>query len=155
MVMRSIRLRSRNSRLLETLKAEIESARETNKRYRALVESSRELTVIFSPEGRVVYASPSAHTLLGENPETLLGATTKDLLHPDDLREFRTAGEKSLAKLGEPYPLPHVCVRSRDGGYVPLAGKIANMLYVPGVEGFVFTASRLDPDEHRRLHAAE
>ncbi|HXI86968.1 MAG TPA: PAS domain-containing protein [Parvularculaceae bacterium] len=153
MIMRSIRLRSRNDRLLDALKKQVDAAHEAEKRYRALVESSQDVTLIFSPEGAVVYASPSIATALGAPAQHMIGRTTKDLLHPDDFALFRAVGERSLSTLGEVIPLPHVCLKSSEGEYIAFAGRLTNMLYVPGVEGFVFSGGRLDG--RARLHAAE
>ncbi|GAB4517532.1 MAG: hypothetical protein Kow00133_01970 [Amphiplicatus sp.] len=155
MVIRSIRLRSRNDRLLDALKKQVDAAHESEKRFRALVESSQDVTLIFSPEGRVTYASPSVAQALGGPPQALLGKTTKDIVHPDDLPLFRAVGEKTLSKLGEVIPLAHVCLKTQDGDFAPFAGRLTNMLYVPGVEGFVFNGGRLDPKDESRLHAAE
>lgn len=155
MVMRSIRLRSRNDRLLDALKKQVDAAHESEKRYRGLIESTQEMTFIFSPEGRIVYASPSVDAALGMPQRAVVGKTTKELVHPDDLPVFRAAGEKSLSKIGEVMTLDHVCLRAASGEYVALSGRLTNMLYVPGVEGFVFTGGRLDPRARLKIHAAE
>lgn len=155
MIMRSIRLRSRNDKLLDALKKQVDAAHEAEKRFRALVESSQELTLIFSPEGRIIYASPSVDAALGAPARALIGLTTKDILHPDDLPLFRAVGERSLSALGEVIPLPHVCFKAHSGDYVPLNGRLTNMLYVPGVEGFVFSGGRISKRGGAHLHAAE
>lgn len=155
MIARSIRLRSRNTKLLDAFRKQVDAAHEAEKRFRALVESSQDLTLIFSPEGRVIYASPSAGSALGAPAKMLIGKTTKEILHPDDLPMFRAVGEKSLSTLGEVIPLPHVCLKCWEGGYVPFGGRLTNMLYVPGVEGFVFNGGKLDPHARARIHAAE
>jgi PAS domain S-box-containing protein len=155
-LVRSIRLRSRNDRLLDALKKQVDAAHEAEKRYRALVESSADLTVIFSPEGRIVYASPSVATTLGWQPRALIGKTTKDIVHPDDMQHFRAVGGKALSKLGEVIPLPHLCLQAESGDFVPFAGRLTNMLYVPGVEGFVFNGGKLAMQRNpHRMHAAE
>jgi PAS domain S-box-containing protein len=153
MVMRSIRLRSRNDRLLQALRKQVDAAHEAEKRFRALVEASQDVTLIFSPEGRVVYASPAVATALGAPPRMIIGKTTKELVHPDDLPLFRAVGEKALSNLGEVIPLPHVCLKGEHGKYVALCGRLTNMLYVPGVEGFVFNGGRLESREREHLHA--
>lgn len=154
MVMRSIRLRSRNDRLLEALRRQVDVANETEKRFRALVESSQDVTLIFSPEGRVTYASPSVNAVLGAPPRFIVGKTTKDIVHPDDLALIRAAGEKALSNIGEVTPVPHVCLRDANGGFVALGGRLTNMLYVPGVEGFVFIGGRLAPREREEVRHA-
>jgi len=155
MIVRSIRLRSRNANLLKALSNHVEASHEAEQRYRALVESSKDLTIIFSTEGRVSYVSPSVETTLGSPPQNVIGMSTKELVHPDDFPIFRSVGERSLSNLGEVIPLSHVCFKRSDGEYVPLAGRLTNMLYVPGVEGFVFNGGLFDETAGPHLHAAE
>jgi PAS domain S-box-containing protein len=157
MIDRSILLHTKNDKLLSVLRRRIDDTHTAEQRFRALVESSLDVTIIFSPEGKIVYASPSAEKAFGVPTGLLLGRTTKQIVHPDDMPLFRAVGEKSLSQLGEVKPLPHVCMRgSDDGEYVALGGRLTNMLYVPGVEGFVFSGGRLEGEGARRhIHAAE
>ncbi len=155
LIQRSIRLRSRNDRLLDALKKQVDAAHEAEKRYRGLVESSHDLTLIFSPEGRIVYASPSISQHLGAPASNFIGKSTKDVVHPDDLPLFRAVGEKSLSKLGEVIPLPHVCLKHLDGSFAPFGGRLTNMLYVPGVDGFVFSGGAAEQRHRGIVHAAE
>ncbi|MEM6413243.1 MAG: PAS domain S-box protein [Pseudomonadota bacterium] len=141
-VTRSIRLRSRDDSAFNNLNRLLDSTRESEKRFRALIEASADITIIFSPDGRITYASPSVERVLGACPETLIGKTSRDIVHPDDLVSFREVGGRSLSKIGEVLPLPHICLIGSDGAYRNFSGRLTNMLYVPGVEGFVFNASR-------------
>ena len=155
MIVRAIRLRSRNDALLKALTRQVDVAHESEKRFRALVESSTDLTLIFSPEGRVTYASPAVESALGYAPQMIHGRTTKEIVHPDDLGLFRSVGSKSLSKLGEVIPLGHVCMKRADGSYCSLGGRLTNMLYVPGVEGFAFSGGVLEHPPCRRPVPAE
>lgn len=155
MIVRSIRLRSRNDHLLAALTKQVDAAHEGEQRYRALVESSSDVTLIFSPEGKITYASPAAEAAFGAPPKNLLGLSTKDVVHPDDFDQFRAVGGKALSTLGEVIPLRHVCMRAPGRPYANLAGRLTNMLYVPGVEGFVFSGGRVEEDACRHLPAAE
>lgn len=155
MVDRSILLHTKNNALFAALQRQADEAQVAEQRFRALVESSHEVTLIFSPEGRISYASPSVEKALGAPPETMIGLTTRDVVRADDLPQFRAVGEKSLSKLGEVRTLPHVCMKGPEGEYVALSGRLTNMLYVPGVEGFVFSGGLVDGEAHRHIHAAE
>ena len=155
MIIRSIRLRSRNDDLLKALSRQADAAHEAEQRFRALVESSKDVTIIFSPEGRVRYASPSVERALGAPPRDLVGMTTRELVHPDDFQIFKAVGERSLSNIGEVVPLNHVCFKGAEGDYAALAGRLTNMMYVPGVEGFVFNGGLIEPSSARRIHAAE
>ena len=154
LIERSIRLRSRNDVLFEALTRQVDVAQEAEQRFRALVEASSEVTFIFTPQGRITYASPAAEVLLGAAPQAILGRTTKDLVHPRDLEKFRAAGNKSLARLGAVTPVEHVCLIG-GGGYRTFSGRLTNMLYVPGVEGFVFSGGLLEAAPCYHTHAAE
>ena len=154
MIDRSILLHTKNEKLFSALHRQVDEAHEGEQRFRALVESSLDVTIIFSPEGQITYASPSVEKALGVPAETIIGMTTKDIVHPDDLPQFRSVGEKSLSKLGEVIPLPHVCLRARaSDDWAELAGRLTNMLYVPGVEGFVFSGGRLECETATHSHA--
>ncbi len=155
MIDRSILLRTKNDRLFKALRKQVDEAHEAEQRFRALVESSQDVTIIFSPEGKVTYASPSVKKSLGGEIGDMIGLTTKEVVHPDDMPVFRAVGEQALSKLGEVMTLSHVCMRNRGGDYVELSGRLTNMLYVPGVEGFVFNGGVIEPTHGAHKHAAE
>jgi PAS domain S-box-containing protein len=52
--------------------------------YRLITEHMSDLISLFDSAGRYIYASPSYQSMLGYDPETLLGTVAIDLLHPDD-----------------------------------------------------------------------
>lgn len=156
MIDRSILLHTKNEKLFSALRKRVDEAHVAEQRYRALVESSQDVTLIFSPDGRITYASPSVEKALGAPSQLMIGLTTKHIVHPDDFPLFRAVGEKSLSKLGEVISLPHVCMRGADNSkFVALSGRLTNMLYVPGVEGFVFNGGLLAEQDVRHIHAAE
>ena len=155
MINRALWLRTRNYRLQTALEEKIEEQIIAAKRFRAIVESSRELTLIFSPEGKITYASPASEALLERTPESLIGATTRDLVHEDDLAQFQLIGGKTLSLIGEVQQIPHLCMKDGVGGFRAMSGRLANMLYVPGVEGFVFSGIRQDNEIAARIHAAQ
>lgn len=156
MIDRSILLHTKNEKLFSALQKQVDEAHEAEQRFRALVESSLDVTIIFSPDGKITYASPSVEKSLGAPASEMIGRTTKEIVHPDDMPVFRSVGEKSLSQLGEVLALQHVCIRGApDKDYVALGGRLTNMLYVPGVEGFVFSGGRLDQKTATHTHAAE
>lgn len=155
MVDRSILLHTKNNALFDALQRQADEAHLAEQRFRALVESSHEVTIIFTPGGRISYVSPSAEKAFGVPPEDMMGLTTRQVVRANDLPQFRAVGEKSLSKLGEVRTLPHVCMRGPGGDYVALSGRLTNMLYVPGVEGFVFSGGLVEGESHCHIHAAE
>ncbi|MEM8770850.1 MAG: PAS domain-containing protein [Pseudomonadota bacterium] len=155
MIDRSILLHTHNTSLFDALQKQADEAHLAEQRFRALVESTNDVTLIFSPEGRVIYASPAVSKIFGADPSEMIGMTTKEVVHKDDLPLFRSVGEQSLSTLGEAIHLPHVCMKGPAGNHVAMGGRLTNMLYVPGVEGFVFNGGVLKEELHRKLHAVQ
>jgi diguanylate cyclase (GGDEF)-like protein/PAS domain S-box-containing protein len=58
------------------------------RRFQALVAASSDTTILFDPQGRITYVSPSAQRMLGRPAEALQGRTAQtviaDHVHPDD-----------------------------------------------------------------------
>ncbi|MEL6369315.1 MAG: PAS domain-containing protein [Pseudomonadota bacterium] len=140
---RSIRLRSRNDNLMGALKRQVRASQEAESRFRALIEATSEFTFIFGPDGRISYASPSIEEALGIPPQTIIGRKTRGIVHPDDLQKLRDLRGEALVKIGAVTSIDKLCLKAGAGDYRNVSGRLTNMLYVPGVEGFVFTGSTL------------
>lgn len=57
--------------------------------YRLLADNSTDTIVRGNLDGIRLYVSPSVHSLLGYEPDELVGRRARDIVHPDDLPEFR------------------------------------------------------------------
>ncbi len=60
--------------------------RESEERFRALVQHSADVIIVTDELGTITYASPSASRVFGREPDELVGTASVDLVHPDDLR---------------------------------------------------------------------
>ncbi len=58
---------------------------ESEQRYRLMAENSTDMITRHSPEGVFLYASPACRTLLGYEPEELIGNQLPCFIHADDL----------------------------------------------------------------------
>ncbi|MEP6812306.1 MAG: PAS domain S-box protein [Actinomycetota bacterium] len=56
-----------------------------------VLERSHDLITVTDPLGTIVYVSPSWHTVLGWDTESLLGTVAIELVHPDDHARARAA----------------------------------------------------------------
>jgi PAS domain S-box-containing protein len=70
-----------------------ESLRESEERYRGLVENIQDLIMVTDPEGRVSYISPVCYKVIGYNKDDLIGTIPK-IFYPED-------NEKVNAKISE------------------------------------------------------
>ena len=125
-----------------------ERLRETEERFRALIERSTDLVIVLDERGTVTFASPSSTDVLGFTPEELLGTGHLGHVHPDDASRV---AEAFLALREQPGASRRIelRVRHRDGRWRQLQAEARNLLHVPAVRGLV-TNSR-DITEQRRF----
>ncbi len=76
--------------------------RESEEKYRLLVENQQELVVKVDTAGRFLYVSPSYCRAFGKTPDELIGNTYLPLVHEED----REVTQKAVASLYHP---PHTC----------------------------------------------
>lgn len=92
---------------VETL---VETASQNEARYRLLAENSVDMIARTDQEGRYLYVSPASRTILGYEPDELLGRSYEEFVHPDDLADLpRFTGQKITKR----YRFLH-----KDGHYV-------------------------------------
>lgn len=106
------------------------------KRFKALIEKSRDMMVLRTPEGRILYASPSHTTVLGYPPEEMNGASIFDLVHPDDISGLLQNDMEILKKPGASYTLC-VRVKHRDGYWTWCEGTTTNLMEEEGINAIV------------------
>jgi PAS domain S-box-containing protein len=85
---RTAELASANRRLLEEnveRKHAEDEIRQSEARFRFLAESSTDMISRLTPEGVYLYVSPACRSLLGSEPEDLIGQSEYDFFHPDDV----------------------------------------------------------------------
>jgi len=64
-------------------------------RFRCLTEHGTDIIQAFSPDGTIIYQSPSFTSILGYKPQSLIGSRVFNLLHPSD----KAPWEKMIQKL--------------------------------------------------------
>lgn len=62
-----------------------QALRQSDERFRRVVENALDIITIIDPSGYIHYASPSVQTVVGYLPEDLIGQNFFDYLHPEDL----------------------------------------------------------------------
>jgi len=68
--------------------------KESEEKYRLLVENQTDMVVKFDPEGKVLFASPSYCEVLGRTEESILGTNFLPLVHQEDQKKTHRALEK-------------------------------------------------------------
>src|SRR4051812_16893303 len=78
------RVAERTRELVAANEAAERALRESEARFRALIENSLDITAILDARTGVRYVSPSVERILGYSPDELAGQTSLDFVHPDD-----------------------------------------------------------------------
>ena len=98
-----------------SLRAATDGLRCSEHRFRMLAEQSAELVSRQTPDGRWLYVSPSSRTLLGYEPEDLVGRSSYELVHPDD---FGDLGQRLALDDNSPEVFTlSARLRKRDGSH--------------------------------------
>jgi PAS domain S-box-containing protein len=113
-----------------------EELRNKEERFRAMLESASDLTMIINEDLTIRYMSPSVRKVLGYGPEEYLGRPASDFFHPDDAATIAAALEEGLKKPGTPLSL-EVHVRHRDGTWRTFESVGRNLADDPLVGGYV------------------
>jgi PAS domain S-box-containing protein len=92
-----------------------EALRESEGKYRDLVETIDEGIFALDPEGGVVYMSPGIEKVLGYRPADMVGHSVRQFIHPDDLPA--RDGRAARLSAGEPLPPYEFRIRRKDGAY--------------------------------------
>ncbi len=112
-------------------------------RFRALIENSRELMMVLSPELGVRYASPACSRDLGYTTGALQGVSFEELVHGEDLN--RGLFQRSDERGGAPIEA-RMRLRTNDRRWVRYDVTITELLEHPAVQGFIINATTCEPD---------
>ena len=128
--------------------------RQSEARFRSLIQNASDLILILSPDGDVYYVSPSIQRILGRTPEEAIDTTVSDLIHPDDKVRMLDTLSKCL-EAPELTPKTELRFAHADGSWrhVELIGN--NLLDEPTVSGVVFNARDITERERAKAKLQE
>ncbi|MFP3905478.1 MAG: putative bifunctional diguanylate cyclase/phosphodiesterase [Acidimicrobiales bacterium] len=117
-------------------RAREQALRESETRFRALIQRSKDVAVIVDVGGTLRYVSPGVTDLLGYSPAELVGTDGWALVHPDDLPQLRselgvvarTAGARATTEYR---------IRTVDGSYRWIEQTVANLVDEPVIGAVV------------------
>ena len=119
-VVREIGSRKAAEEALETSRA---MALESERRYRLLAENATDMIARYGLGGTLTYISPACLPILGYTVEEMLGRSTLDLIHPDDLTSVRSQFEAHLTSSALVGMQTEYRVIRRDGAVIWIEGR--------------------------------
>ncbi len=93
-----------------------EAIRESEERYRSLVESANDIITTVSPEGVIISLNPAFEKITGWARQEWIGRNFQPLIHPDDLPEALKVFQQTMR--GEAVPRSELRLLANSGGYV-------------------------------------
>jgi PAS domain S-box-containing protein len=72
-----------------------ELLRESEEKYRSIVENTKDVIMLTNPDGQVSYISPACVEVLGYNPDDLVGIYL-EIFYPDDIEKVHNALSSSI-----------------------------------------------------------
>lgn len=107
--------------------------------YRALIENATDLVSILSPDGKMLYQSPSITRVLGYENEELVGGGAFDFVHPDDVEKARKAVE-TVALHPDEHVALEVRFRHKQGHWAHFQCSLTNLIDNFAIRGIVTNA---------------
>ena len=118
------------------MEGERKGLRESEERFRSLVQNSSDAITVVDLDTTVRYESPSVERLLGYPAGTLVGRRLLDLVHPDDKTRCTVFLSDASGHVGVSAPIDWR-LRARDGSWVPVETVASNLLEDPSWRGIV------------------
>ncbi len=117
---------------------EAESAlRQSEQRFRSLIENATDITIILDAEGIFRYISPSVKRILGYAPHQAIGRSALGTVHPDDCAAIAQTLHKALENPRRSESPVEYRVRHRNGSWCYVEAVATNLLHDPAVNGIV------------------
>jgi diguanylate cyclase (GGDEF)-like protein/PAS domain S-box-containing protein len=124
--------------------------RDSEARFRALVQNSSHMVIVLDVGGTITYASPAFSRMLGYRGGARIGQNLFDLVHPDDVKQARTRFSDHLGQ-HEPNQTFGFRILAAGGRWRHIETLANNLLDDPSVGGVVFNCR--DVTERKRAEA--
>jgi PAS domain S-box-containing protein len=113
-----------------------EVLRESEERFRTLVQYGSDIITILEADGTIRYESPAVERVLGYRPEEMIGTDAFDYVHPDDLERVLHTFLEGIAT-NRPTAMEELRFRHADGSWRYLEAVGVNLLDDPTVGGIL------------------
>lgn len=135
-----------------------EALRQSEEKFRALIENALDVITVVDANGRILYESPSVEHILGYKPEEMVGRNVLSFIHPQDRRASIPIFAKWLETPQEQAEPVSFRFRDKRGEWRILEGTGRDLRDNPAIQGIIVncrdvTERRLAQDGLRRRTA--
>jgi PAS domain S-box-containing protein len=110
--------------------------RESEERFRAMIEHSSDAITLVNSEGKVIYESPTAYKLSGYSNEERIGNSTFDTVYPEDFKKIKESFSRLITNPGGVESILFRGVR-KDGTIWWVEGTGTNQLDEPSINAII------------------
>jgi PAS domain S-box-containing protein len=125
-----------------------EELRQSEARFRALVENSQDVIFIVSADGVARFLNASMERILGYPPSEIIGRNVFDLIHPEDLPGARSSFMRAFQSHGVTVSAPFRA-RHADGSWIYVEVVSHNFTEDPRIQGIL--GNLRDVTDRKRL----
>ncbi len=128
-----------------------ELIRQSEERFRSIVQFLTDIIMIIDENLNIVYESPSCSAVIGYPSGSLIGLNGLNIIHPDDIQLVKADLEEVLKCENDHIPT-EFRVKHAEGHWISLEVVANNMLTNPAIQGIVITGR--DITERKRTEIA-
>ncbi|RAU82881.1 PAS domain S-box protein [Pontibacter arcticus] len=107
----------------------------SSENYRSLVYKCSDMISILDSNGIYIYVNPAVTSILSFEPEELIGKSSFDFVHPDDLEMTNAAFRNFTAEAT--FHSPPFRYKSKEGNWIWMDVRASNLLDDPDIKGIV------------------
>ena len=135
---------------IERKRAE-EALRQSEERFRSLVQNSSDIVTVLQADGTISYESPSLERILGYRPKELIGKNIVEFVHPEDVPRIQSILSEGIQRPGF-LVVGEFRFRHANGSWVYIESSGKNRLDDPFIQGVVVNSR--DITERKRAEEA-
>lgn len=116
-----------------------EKLKESENRFRSLVQNSTDITTILGNDGTILFKSPSFYRTFSFGEDDVVGKNIFEFIHPEDQEKAHAEFFKGLDRGGISDPI-EFRFKHKNGSYLFVESVGNNLLDTPGIEGIVINS---------------
>jgi PAS domain S-box-containing protein len=138
-----------------------EALRESEEKFRSIVETTKDWIWSIDAQGRVLYANPAVTDILGYQPEELTGTSIVHCMHPDEQKEIATqltglvAGKDAWTNLLLRWRHKDGSDRYTQSSAIPMLSEHGELLGYRGSDHDITLLKRYEQELEDAKHKAE